>query len=70
MAVINPAELVIRRFGGVRAAARIIGRDPSAICRWRQRKRVPSSAQRQVMKAARFMRIPLTAEELIYGGHR
>jgi len=66
----NPAEVVIARFGGVRPAARALRRDPSGICRWRERGAVPSSAQKLVLKTAKAMRIRITAEELIYGAAR
>lgn len=34
----TPAQLVIEKFGGVRATARVLGINPSTVCRWNKRK--------------------------------
>lgn len=71
----TPAELVINRFGGVRKLARLLGKDPSTIHRWKQPKerggldgRVPSSQQVKLLDLARAQGVALTAGELVVGG--
>ena len=70
----TPADIVITRFGGVRKLARLLGKDPSTIHRWRMASekgglegRVPSIAQRQLLDLAKVMMVELTADELING---
>ena len=72
--ILTPAELVIKLFGGVRAAAREIGRNPGAVSRWNSSKlkggtggMVPSAAQRIILKIAKKKRLKITLEELNYG---
>lgn len=69
-----PADIVISRFGGVRPLARLLGRDPSTIHRWRMPAskggldgRVPSSTQVRVLELAKEQGVALTADELING---
>ena len=71
---LNPAEYVIRKFGGVRKAAKAIGRDPGAVSKWRQPKEkrgsggsIPSAAQRAILKAAAELGLDITADDLING---
>ena len=70
----RPADIVISRFNGVRALARLLGKDPSTIHRWRMPAvkggldgRVPSAAQAKLMELARLQGVQLTADELISG---
>lgn len=71
---INPAQCVIRVFGGVRATARAVGRNPGAVTRWNRPKSkggtggmIPSAAQRIILKIAKKRRLKITLEELTYG---
>lgn len=72
---ITPAETVITLFGGVRPLARLLGRNPSSVVRWRKPKTeggtggvVPSSMQGKVLALAKAQGLPLRAEDLIYAG--
>ena len=63
----HPADLAIKALGGVRSMARKLGRDPSAVSRWRQTGRIPSSQQRKVLELAWASGVDLTAHDLIFG---
>lgn len=70
----SPADIVIARFDGVRPLARLLGKDPSTIHRWRMPAakggldgRVPSAVQARLMGIAKERGVVLTAEELING---
>ena len=72
----TPADIVIARFDGVRPLARLLGKDPSTIHRWKMPAskggldgRVPSSVQLRLLELAREGGIALTADELINGAH-
>jgi hypothetical protein len=65
---VDPATLVIERFGGIRALAGLLGIEPSSVMRWRERKIVPSSRMRDLMRLADQAKVKLTADELIFGG--
>lgn len=73
----TPADIVISRFDGVRPLARLLGKDPSTIHRWRMpaskgglEGRVPSAVQSKLMDLARERGIALTADELIIGSQK
>lgn len=63
----NPVEVAIREFGGVRKLARAIGRDPAAVSRWRRRGLIPASAQALVYNKAIEHAYSLTAHDLMHG---
>jgi transposase-like protein len=70
----SPADIVISRFGGVRPLARLLGKDPSTIHRWRQPAerggldgRVPSAAQVRLLDLARERGIELSPADLVLG---
>ena len=63
----KPAHYVIHIFGGVRATARAIGRDPGAIVRWKYTGQVPSVAQRLILNVAKKRRLDITPNDLAYG---
>lgn len=70
----TPADIVIARFEGVRPLARLLGKDPSTIHRWRMPAakggldgRVPSSAQVRLLDLAKERGISLSASDLITG---
>lgn len=69
----NPAELVISRFGGVRPLARLLGLDHSSISRWTKKKPrglgglIPSRLHGPLLDLAATQKVALTAEELIRG---
>jgi hypothetical protein len=68
----TPADKCIEAFGGVRALARALERNPSSVVRWRKPKdeggssgAVPSSLQGRILALAQERGLPLTAEDLI-----
>jgi hypothetical protein len=71
---ISPAEVVITAFGGVREIARILGRHPTAVAKWRwPRERrgtggeVPTCAQRILLTEAKKRGIELNERDIIWG---
>lgn len=70
----TPADIVISRFGGVRPLARLLGKDPSTIHRWKQPAekggldgRVPSAVQVRLLELASLHGVALTPAELVLG---
>lgn len=70
----TPADIVISRFGGVRPLARLLGKDPSTIHRWKQPAarggldgRVPSAVQVRLLELARAQGVELTPADLVLG---
>lgn len=70
----TPADIVIARFDGVRPLARLLGKDPSTIHRWKMPAskggldgRVPSQVQLRLLELAQERGVALTAAELING---
>ena len=68
----TPADRVIAAFGGIRATARLVGRNPTSVQRWRKpRERggtggcVPTAVQGRLLALARERGIPLEAADLI-----
>ncbi len=68
----TPADKAITAFGGVRALARALERNPSSVVRWRKPKdeggsngAVPSSLQGRILAIAQARGLNLTAEDLI-----
>lgn len=68
----TPADKAINAFGGVRALARALERNPSSVVRWRKPKdeggsagAVPSALQGRILSMARERGLNLTAEDLI-----
>jgi len=71
---LTPADYVIKIFGGVRATARAIGRDPSAISKWRASRRkggcgghVPAKAGRTILRIAKRRKLHVSPHDLTYG---
>jgi hypothetical protein len=62
-----PVEIVLAAFGGVRKLAKVIDRDPAAVCRWRKSGMVPNNMQRKVLEVAWERGIAITAHEMIFG---
>lgn len=67
---IRPGALVPHVFGGVRAAARAIGVDPSRVSRWSQIGTVPGRQMPRILEAAWAQGIDLTPHELVFGRPR
>jgi hypothetical protein len=65
--ILSPTDLAIASFGGVRALARNLGCDPSAVSRWRKTGMIPSSYQRAVLENAWTKGVDITAHDLIFG---
>ena len=70
----SPADIVIEAFGGVRATARAIGRQPGCVSKWRGGRdahgldgRIPASVQPIILREARRRGLDITAEDLIMG---
>lgn len=70
----TPADLVIERFGGVCALARLLLKNPSTISRWRKSRDeggtgglVPSQSQPRLLELAAERGIRLTPTELVTG---
>ena len=68
----TPADKCIDAFGGVRALARALERNPSSVVRWRKPKdgggsagAVPSSLQGRILAMAQERGLQLTAEDMI-----
>lgn len=72
----NPAELVIARFQGVRPLARLLKLDHSTVSRWPKKKPrglgglIPSCHHLQLLDLAKEKGIALTAEELVRGNEQ
>lgn len=68
----NPAAYVISVFDGVRPLARRLNLDPSVVCRWALPKAkrgqdglIPAKYQGEILRLAKKMKLPLSAEQLI-----
>lgn len=68
----TPADKVIAAFGGVRATARAVGRNPSQVSRWRQARavgglggRVPAGVMPLILEEIRAGKVVLAVEDLI-----
>lgn len=68
----QPAKRIIDLFGGVRPLARLLGVDPSVVCRWpapRERRGqgglIPAGYQRDLLRLARSKRLPIKAADLV-----
>jgi hypothetical protein len=68
----TPADRCIEAFGGVRALARALDRNPSSVVRWRKPKdeggsngAIPSNLQGLILSIAHARGLPLTAEDMI-----
>ncbi len=68
----TPADCCIEAFGGVRALARALDRNPSSVVRWRKPKEeggsngaVPSALQGRILFIAQARGLKLTAEDMI-----
>lgn len=70
----SPAELVIERFDGVCALARLLGKNPSTISRWKTPREdggtgglVPSQSQPILLALAKELGVQLSPTELLTG---
>ena len=68
----TPADKCIDAFGGVRALARALERNPSSVVRWRKPKdeggsagAVPSGLQGKILAISQARGLSLTAEDMI-----
>lgn len=69
---LSPAQRVIAAFGGIRAVARAVDRNPTTVLRWRMSKeeggtggRIPSTMQERVLAEAKARGLDLTPADLI-----
>ena len=68
----EPAKSVIKKFGGARKLAKLLGAAPSTIYRWTYpysrngtKGMIPAERQGDILRAAQMLGIELTAGELI-----
>ncbi len=61
----NPAERVIRRFGGQSALATLLGRRQSTVQHWAKTGRIPAQWHRPLMEVARARGIILEAKDFV-----
>ncbi len=69
---LSAADYVIQVFGGVRATARAIGRAPTTVSKWHNRKykncgKIPTSAMQLILTIAENRGLDITADDLIRG---
>lgn len=64
---LDPVALAINLFGGIRPLARAIGRDPSAIIRWRSRGRLPAGMPAALLVVARDKGIEMSSDDVVWG---
>jgi hypothetical protein len=64
---LTPVDLAVKLFGGVRALARAVGRDPAAVSRWKKSGCIPSSVQLHLLRVAKSQGLDLTAHDIIFG---
>lgn len=64
---LNPVQVSIRAFKSVKRLAVYAGTDSSSVCRWRKRGLIPNQKQARILKAARELKLDLTAEDMIFG---
>jgi len=64
---ITPVEIAITEFGGVRALARALNRDPAAVSRWKKSGTVPTNVQKTLLETAWERGIKMTAHDLVFG---
>src|SRR5215472_17897326 len=62
---LNPAERVIRRFGGQSALAQLLGRRQSTVEHWAETGRIPSQWQQPLLVLARHQGIALEARDFV-----
>jgi hypothetical protein len=60
------AKAVIRKFGGIRKLARILGHEhPTTVQGWAKRDLIPAHRQREVLDAAKAQKLTIRAADLI-----
>lgn len=65
----NPARYVVDQFGGIRPTARALDCAVTNVFRWVHSKdgSIPAKYQKQILKIAAKRKLPITANDLIYG---
>ena len=64
----TPVQLAIAEFGGVRALARAIQRDPASVSKWQKgHGTIPTSIQRKLLETAWDLGYNLSAHSIIFG---
>ena len=63
----NPAEVVIKTFGGVRATARALQLTAGAVSRWQETGSVPGRHHRKLIAMTARRKNPLTPTDLVLG---
>lgn len=61
----KPAEAIIEKLGGTRAAATLLGLPPSTVQSWKKAGHIPAKQQARVLSAASERRIELTLGDFI-----
>ena len=64
----TPVHIAIAEFGGVRALARSIHRDPASVCKWQRGDgTIPTSIQKKLLETAWDRGYQISAHEIIFG---
>lgn len=56
---------LFKLFGGQTALARLLGCAQSTVAGWKQRGIIPARRQRQLFRAAKNLRLPVSADDLL-----
>ena len=71
---LSPSDYLILLSGGVRPLARLIGRAPSSVCKWRDYEnqsgetgRIPQQLHKKILKIAQEKSWDLSLDDLLYG---
>lgn len=70
----TPAQYVTKMFGGIRATARAIGRDPSSVLQWGKPVEIggrggmiPTAIRLTILAKAKELDLDITSQDLDYG---
>jgi|TARA_R110000803_G_scaffold49486_3_gene102901 hypothetical protein len=63
----TPVEIAVSEFGGVRALARAINRDPAAVSRWKKSGKIPTTVQKALLETAWDRGLKMTAHDMVFG---
>lgn len=66
---LSPVEYIIHVFGGVRATARMLDKDPSTISKWRYRHKgkIPTRNLKLILQVSLEKKLDIIPQDLILG---
>ena len=71
---LNPSEFVVHSFGGVRETARVLGRSPGSVCKWKTFRNshgevggIPRNLFPLILKKSKDKGLDITLEDLVFG---